>query len=173
MRHHPLSEPHAPPPPHSGPSRGHRSEPATATDQQACRRRRRRRRHHEHRRRVLIAPVLIGRARTHPPGSASSTTTRPGRGRGVSTFLDKNRRFRGKSQSKRPAKKDATAAAPSSAHRRHCAALRLHAGPPPPPPYTARQSARETAIGADAPAPPAHLSSEREQHRCAIGTGPV
>jgi hypothetical protein len=39
-----------------------------------------------------------------------------GRGRGVSIFLDKNRCYIGKSQSKRAAKKDATAAAaPSSA----------------------------------------------------------
>jgi hypothetical protein len=37
----------------------------------------------------------------------------PGRGRCVSIFLDKNRRHTGESQSKRPAKKDATAAAPS------------------------------------------------------------
>jgi hypothetical protein len=41
------------------------------------------------------------------------TPSRPGRGRCVSLLLsDQNRRYIGKSQSKRPAKKDATAAAP-------------------------------------------------------------
>jgi hypothetical protein len=82
---------------------------------QACNAPRARARRRCPRRRRAAPPSA--RARTARQSAASAAARQPGRGRCVSIFLVKHTRCIGRSQSTRPAKKDATAAAPRSARR--------------------------------------------------------